>query len=366
VGLDRRLGAAAGGFVAVAFLAAAVAGLSVGRGQEGAEDPEASGTPTSSLAPAAGRGAPPLRPIDVVLLPFAGDDRFAPPAQVLDELPDRTTRFVAVATDAAGVLVSCVLGDDDQPRDCGHATPIGHANGIHAALIEVERTLRTAGGASVDCAIERCALVAVDEDGTAPIAIGARLVFGVPATTPTLRIAAPGVEGAGDQVTAELRGLRARERVELTWCVPPGPVDARACGSVDASTAVAVTAGPDGAATATIAVPAHVGEREASCGPRSACSLVVRGASAPVAPVAIDFAGADGPDLPASRVAAGLTIAVLLGALALWLVRTREPSQPDPFAEVSLDVPEWDGIDLSIDTDAENALETAPGLSRGS
>lgn len=58
------------------------------------------------------------------------------------------------------------------------------------------------------------------------------------------------------------------------------------------------------------------------------------------------------PDLPGARLAAGLAAAAVLFALAAWLLHRRSDERAeDPFWGVSLDVPEWEGIEVVIDED---------------
>ena len=80
------------------------------------------------------------------------------------------------------------------------------------------------------------------------------------------------------------------------------------------------------------------------------------GRSAPVVPVTVPAARPVGPvlrpDLPGGRLAAGLAGAAVLLALAAWLLRRRPDERvEDPFWDVALDVPEWEGVSLDVDDD---------------
>jgi hypothetical protein len=363
-GVDRRLGAVLAVVAVVALAMAATVGLSLRGGDSESKDraPAAPAAPTDEGSSAA--SDPVLRPFDLVLAGPSDLDRFAPAAPVLDQLPAVTTKFIALGVDAPAVLQQCVLDLNSTIGACGKATPTGYWFDDHAGLVELRRQLVTTDGSTVDCTVTRCAVIArAENEADITIVGGAALVFGRPAPKPTVRLANGGRMRAGDEVTARLAGFVPGERVTVTWCTPPGPIDPAGCGAPAESTIV--TTDDDGAASAVLAVPETVGERQASCGPRRPCAIAVRGATVPVAPAVVAFAGADGPDLPTGRVLGGVAAALLAGALALWLVRSREAVELDPFAGVSLDVPEWEGIDLGVATDEEAAL-TAPAEIRGS
>jgi hypothetical protein len=56
------------------------------------------------------------------------------------------------------------------------------------------------------------------------------------------------------------------------------------------------------------------------------------------------------PDLPAGRLAGGLAVAAVLLALAAWLLRRRPDEEvEDPFWDVGLEVPEWEGVSVEVD-----------------
>jgi hypothetical protein len=359
IGVDRRVAMLVGGGVVVALVVLSVLGLAVGRGGEDEGDGRVARS--SDDAPAVS-DAPVLRPVDVLLPVFDDDGAFAPVAPVLDELPERATRFVGLASPDPLLLQQCVLDAGDQVAGCGRATPAGYWVDFHAGLVELERNFVTTGGRTVDCQVDRCVLVARNEDGSASTTVGAQLVFGLAAGRPTLEV--DGRERRpGDRVQATVRGLQPDEDVAFTWCAPPGPFDPKACDRPTASSTT--TTDRNGTASVELVVPDAAGERQASCSPRGACAIAVRGASLAVAPGPITFAGAEGPDLPTGRVLGGLAGAALAAALAVWLLRRRETIESDPFAGISLAVPEWEHIDLSVVSAAEAALEATPGI-RGS
>jgi hypothetical protein len=56
------------------------------------------------------------------------------------------------------------------------------------------------------------------------------------------------------------------------------------------------------------------------------------------------------PDLPGGRLGAGLAVAAVLLAVAAWLLRRRPDEKvEDPFWDVGLDVPEWEGVSVEVD-----------------
>ena len=56
------------------------------------------------------------------------------------------------------------------------------------------------------------------------------------------------------------------------------------------------------------------------------------------------------PDVPGGRLAVGLATAAVLLAVAAWLLRRRPDEEvEDPFWDVGLDVPEWEGVSVEVD-----------------
>jgi hypothetical protein len=360
-GLDRRVAVAVAVVAVLGLGVVATFGLAIGRGggDDDADRPAVKAAEPDEKATTPDPAAPQLRAIDAVLPGFSDDDELARPAPVLDELPDTAIRFVELGTSVPAILQQCALDARDQPTACGPATPAGYWDDAQVALVELHRELTTADGRVVDCASARCVLVAREPEG-GKLVTGSVLVFGRPAPQAELTVSGGRDRRPGERVTARLAGFDPRTRVTVTWCAPPGPIDPTACGTPAASTVVTTDSG--GEATVELLVPDEVGERQAPCGPRATCAVAVRGAAVPVAPVPVGFAGAAGPDLPAGRVLGGLAVLALAGALAMWLLRSRQPGEPDPFEGVSLAVPEWDDIDLRVETDAEAALTAAPGI----
>lgn len=348
---DWRLAAVAAAALAGVLVVAAVLTVGLGRGREEA-------TRTGAPEQAATQQTPgvELRPVDAVLTLRGGDDEtFARPAAVIDELPDDAVRLVAVPGDGRVLLQQCALGPDDAPRACGRAIPVGWSEAVQAGLVDLHRILPTVAGPTVDCATSRCAVVARADYDDRPVTAMAVLVFGQVAPAPSLSLSHATGRHPGDRVTVALRGLPPGERVQVTWCVPPGPVEPRACG---APASTITTAADDGGNVAlALAVPTKVGTMQVRCGPRQACAVAVIGSTVPLTPATVGFAGARGPDVPVGRAVAALAAAALLGVLALWLLHRRPGERaPDPFEGVSLAVPEWNDVDLTVETAAETAM----------
>jgi hypothetical protein len=316
-----------------------------------------------------GRGAPPDGPVarpdaaasiarrGVELVLDTAPTRpgaYSPAVPVLDGLGDVATRLVRVLTGTAVLLRQCALDGHDRPVACAPAVaadPPGWEEEVDA-LVELVASFRGGDGRTVDCRRERCALQVVDGGGggAAPLA-GAELVFGRAAPAgaiAVLDVHADGV-GPGERVSVEVTGFAPGEALTLGWCAPPGPVDRDACGSP--APTVLVVAGQDGRARAALEVPAvATGPGAHRCGVRRPCVVAVIDVprSATVAVAAVTFRGPPGPDVPASRVVAGLGLAAVLAGAALGLRsrRDRAAAEVDPFEGVDLAVPEWDAISL--------------------
>lgn len=291
------------------------------------------------------------RLIDVVIGSGEGDQGFSRAGALLESLPDEGTRLVAVATPHAVVLRQCVVGTSPASERCAPGTPAGRFRGIAVGLVELRRVidLRTR---DVDCTTERCALVAA-RVGTPKEIASIPLVFGRPARVPTVDVEPRRDVRSGDRVDVRVAGLAAREAVTITWCVPPGPRDADACGPP--APATVVRADEDGVAEGLLTVPrGNVGANHAPCGDRFRCAVAVLGPVVSPTPVEVDFAGRPGPDIETGQLAAGLAVALLLAIVAAFLMRRRADEHPfDPFWGVSIEVPEWEGIDVTVDPDDE-------------
>jgi hypothetical protein len=297
-------------------------------------------------------------------------DGYWPQVAVVDDLGDVATRLVRVLTTDLVLLRECALDDRDAMLGCAPAVaaePRDWEEEEVVTLVELLVTFRAPDGQAFNCRLDRCALVVTtDADGQgAPVVLaGAELVFGTAGRPGTIAVSTPGPVDAGDRVSVALTGFHPGERLTLAWCAPPGPVEREACGAPAPTTVV--TIGPDGRATADLRSPAEgTGPGTHRCGPRRPCAVAVTeiGRAASIAVVPVAFVGPPGPDLPAGRVAVGLGLAAALLVAAVIVnsgtrtARGLRGSGEDPFDGVTLDVPEWDAIDLN-EADAADDLVT--------
>ena len=298
-------------------------------------------TPKSEPAPRAQQSTRP-RPLDLLIDPRVDPDGFGSTTPALGDLPDASTKLIAIAVDHSVVLQQCEVGGA-----CSAGVPAGNVGPIAMGLVELQRILRLPAG-DVDCQVRRCALIATFP-GTSKIAGSAALVFGRPVDVPSLRVD-PARHVRRDQlIDVEVRDLQPSERVTVTWCVPPGPVEPQACGRP--APAVPVDANGDGLAHAQLRLPTgENGPRNHRCDPRSRCAIAIVGSTIATQAVEVTFAGVSGPDLPTGKLVGGLAGAAVLAIIALWLTRRRAgEALDDPFWGVSLDVPEWEGVDLTVE-----------------
>jgi hypothetical protein len=283
------------------------------------------------------------RPVDLVIGTANVGAGFGATGAVLDALADRQTRLVAVATSAPVIIRACVVGRPGVPQECAAGTPAGPIDHLAVGLVELRRLIEVPSG-RVDCAVERCALVATVPNGKRDVG-AVPLIFGRNATVPTVHVRPTRGLRPGKDVEVRVTGLSPHETISVTWCRPPGLVEPDACGPP--APALELRADENGGAMATLEVP-----RRARCGPRSRCAVAVVGAIVSPAPVEVGFARVPGPDLATGQLVAGLGGALVLALAAAWLMRRRDDEHPDdPFWGVSLDVPEWEGIDITIDVD---------------
>jgi hypothetical protein len=150
----------------------------------------------------------------------------------------------------------------------------------------------------------------------------------------------------GEVVTVRVRDYPPNVEVAAALCVAPG-VGASACGAPGPSAPIFV--GPDGRGRARLTVrPGPVGIAGASCGRDDPCGISVGSpdvfARAPVVP--ITFAGPPGAAYDPTRLLVGLALAVLLAAIAAWLIMRTDWS-----AVGEADAPEIDDVDYA-DLDA--------------
>lgn len=153
----------------------------------------------------------------------------------------------------------------------------------------------------------------------------------------------------GDVVRVSVSGFPANVSATAVLCAPPSGYDVRRCGL--AGREATFTVGTDGAGHTDLAVRAGpLGTERAPCGPRATCAVSVvteHGfVAAPVVP--IRFSLGPGASYEPRRLAVGLSLAALLVALALLLVRTTDWTKPTEAATPQVDAADLE-TGLSLD-----------------
>lgn len=158
----------------------------------------------------------------------------------------------------------------------------------------------------------------------------------------------------GDTVAVALSDLEPGADATVTVCAVPAAAGTR-CGAPGPE--IPVVADGDGSATVEVAVPVAVGTDRVACGRRSACQVVVQSDDAGVwaPPATLGFAAGPKADYDAGRVAAGVTIALALVALAGWLILTTDWRPPPESDSSAIDDADYADLDLEADQFEERA-----------
>lgn len=311
-------GAVVAGLVGLLVLSSVV-GIAVRGGDDThLDDPdpaERAETQPAASAPEpeqADQAEPALRRPDIEL-GFRSDGIPAPPP-VLDGLRDGDAPLVVVRGLLANAWGSVRQCTDDR-RTCAPGIPVRTDDGGEA--IVVVPVADAVGGTS--CA-PRCVLVFhVDEVGPT-----VELLFGATAPPPPSVRIQPAAARPGDIVEVTVAGLEPMAEASITQCalaVDPS----HSCGG--RATVVPVVADRDGTATVDYEVVAgDLGAPGgASCRRGEWCGItVVDGTTVLAEPAELRFLGSAGVEHDDTRLAVGLTAAVLLAALATWLARTTD------------------------------------------
>ncbi len=134
-------------------------------------------------------------------------------------------------------------------------------------------------------------------------------------------------------VLVAVTGFVPGERVEAMLCAAPASFGSKHCGAPGPVAPFTIEADGTGRVAMKIST-GHVGTGGASCGRSARCSVVVSPprASIPGAVLPITFAAGPGARYDGRRLLAGLSVAVLLAALAIVITRTtdwRKPTEAD-------------------------------------
>jgi hypothetical protein len=205
-----------------------------------------------------------------------------------------------------------------------------------------------------------CSIVVenVDGDGRAELVT----VFGGPLPAPGHLDVTPSARLAeGTSVAIELSGFPPDVDAEVVLCAAPDTAGAARCGSP--GPVIPVHIGDDGRARASLLVrTGPVGTERIACGRDHACAVVVRSPSAFVRSnaVRLGFAAPPGVDYDARRLLAGLGIALVLAAIATWLVLRTDWAPIGEEAAPEIDEAEYADLDAIIAAlPPEDELESA-------
>ena len=249
------------------------------------------------------------RPADVSVQPQR-EDRFALPARALDRLASRATVTIAGSGFSSGTTAT--VQQCSANGTCAASLPVTFdESGSARFLVEVTERFATSAGENVDCSgpIARCVITV----GTAKETAEVPIVFEVPASPPPRVFISKVRARSGDVVRVTARGFPARSSARVTQCVP------RSCETGATRTAIAFD--DRGDATVDYRVRTTGGCR---LGRPCAVAVVVPGliTGANVAPLA--FTGSSTAAYTPSRLMFGVGLAVVLLALAAWLLATSD------------------------------------------
>jgi len=168
----------------------------------------------------------------------------------------------------------------------------------------------------------------------------------------------------GRSVRVAVAGLPAGAAVAVTTCVAPAVEGAARCGAPAATEHLVI--GPDGTVATDLTVTSGpIGADGLRCGGEQRCAIVVIGDSvavrAPVLP--ITFALPPGSDYDPARLAAGLSLAAALLAVAVVLLRRTDWSAVGEAAAPEIDDAEYadlDAIVAALPPEPEDLEVTSP------
>jgi len=147
---------------------------------------------------------------------------------------------------------------------------------------------------------------------------------------------------AGERVRIAVAGFNPGERVQAMLCAAPATYGPERCGAPGPVSSF--TIGADAVGRTSLVVRAgRVGSEGASCGRGTTCGIVVAypQSSVPAPVAAITFGAGPAARYDSVRWLTGIGIAILLLALAVFLIRTTDWRKPS-----EADTPELDGAEL--------------------
>lgn len=276
---------------------------------------------------------------------------------VVDRLAPQTVLRVQAGgfdSDTTGRVVQCV----DETR-CRNALPVRfdeHGSATFEYLVTDE--VGEAGGSGRRCRLgePRCTIELRVGDSTSVI----DTVFVDEAPPPGSLGVDPRTDLlVGDTVTVTASGFAPGAELTVLLCAAPSTSGSR-CGAP--GPVVALTIGGDGSAEAEMTVPLEVGSDRVACGRRVPCRIVVSSDQVGVwaRPVTLAFAEAPRVDYHLTRVVLGLAVALGLGVLAAWLIRSTDWSPPPEADSSPIDDAEYADLDLEAEQFVDTAIDGEP------
>ena len=323
------------GAVILAVLLLGVGGMRSGdRGPDVAPATTVAARPSSATLPPAAR-VQSGRPIPVVVMHAADENRFLPYFPISGLVPDAVVRVKVDGFEwhEQGSVRQCVVELGHQTA-CGEPFPVQFDGDGRADFQFAVRGDIAAGG----CRIGQptCLLRVTGESDARQASVQTVLVDSL--TTGEVRIEPAGPLADGQSVDVIVSGFPPRTTATAVLCAPPEVYDARRCGSPEPASTFTIDSAGAGRTRLTVAA-GRLGSDAALCGPRRVCGIavVVGGGfvAAPVAPV--QFSRGPGVAYDGGRVLAGvLTAMVLLGA-GLVIARRTDWTKPTEAATPDLD-----------------------------
>ncbi|MDQ1508351.1 MAG: Neocarzinostatin family [Actinomycetota bacterium] len=279
---------------------------------------------TATVPPAAG-DQPEVRML------ASGGDAFASVSPIVDRLPSRSVLRISATgfeTSGSGYVEQCTVGG------CSNLFPVlFDENGSARLQYLVDSSFGARFEPSSTCRV-----------GEPPCAVHLRgngrsafltTVFGEVAALERKVTVEPGVLGLADgsRVRVSVTGFNPGERVQAMLCAAPDTRGSERCGAPGPVSSF--TIGSSGAGRTTLVIrETHVGSARVLCGRGATCGIVVShaGSSVPAPVVTIGFAIGPAARYDATRWLTGLSVAAVLLALAVFLVRGtdwRKPTEAD-------------------------------------